>query len=168
MEKIRLLILDVDGTLTDGRINISEQGELFKAFYAKDGLVLTQLENIGITPVIITGRTSSIVECRARELHIHEIHQGISDKLNCCAMILERLNVLWKNVLYIGDDLNDFKCMRQCGVRACPQDAIPQIKNICTYVSRYKGGHGAVRDCIETILKITGQWEELERVYTGL
>lgn len=162
---IKAVVLDVDGTLTDGKININEKGELFKSFHVKDGFILAQLKKMNIIPIIITGRNSPIVEYRAKELQIQEIYQGISDKLSCCTMALDRLSIKWEQVLYIGDDLNDLICMKQCGICACPQDAVQEIKNICSYISPYKGGEGAVRDCIEAVLKITGQWDKIQFVY---
>lgn len=154
---IRAVVLDVDGTLTDGKLYYGEQGEVLKAFHVKDGYILSKLPLVDVTPVIITGRISKIVEARARELNIVHIYQGVEDKLACCKDILGKLEIQWSETLYIGDDLNDLPCMEQCGERACPSDAVQEIKDICTYVSTLEGGRGAVRDCIEEILFRNGQ-----------
>lgn len=156
---IKAVVLDVDGTLTDGRLYFGAQGEALKAFHVKDGYILARLPQIGITPIIITGRRSEIVASRAGELKITQLYQGIEDKRSCCKKALEKLGCLWTETLYIGDDLNDLACMRECGQRACPCDAVREIREICTYVSPLRGGEGAVRDCVERILSQSGQWQ---------
>lgn len=163
---IKAVVLDVDGTLTDGRLYFGAQGEQLKSFHVKDGYVLARLSQIGVTPIIITGRTSGIVESRARELNITHIYQGITDKRACCKKVLDDLGCLLPETLYIGDDLNDLSCMVECGERACPCDAVREVKEICTYISPLRGGEGAVRDCIETILSQSGQWEAFLSVAT--
>jgi len=163
---IKAVVLDVDGTLTDGKLYFGAQGEQLKSFHVKDGYVLARLPLIGVLPIIITGRTSDIVAARARELNIVHVYQGITDKQGCCKKILEKLGCLWTETLYIGDDLNDLPCMTECGQRACPSDAVTEIKEICTYISPLKGGEGAVRDCIEKILSQSGQWRTFLHVAT--
>ena len=152
--KIKMLVMDVDGTLTDGRIYIGADGEIMKAFDVKDGYGIVQLRKNGILPVIITGRKSTIVEKRAAELGINELHQGIHDKLNKLKEIAEKYGVKSEEIAYIGDDLNDLECINYCSLTACPEDATEDIKYSVLYVCKKIGGHGAVREFIdEKILK---------------
>lgn len=152
--KIKMLVMDVDGTLTDGHIYIGADGEIMKAFDVKDGYGIVQLKKNGILPVIITGRKSTIVEKRAAELGISELHQGIHDKLNKLKEIAEQYDIKSEEIAYIGDDLNDLECINYCSLTACPEDAIEDIKSSVLYVCKKIGGHGAVREFIdEKILK---------------
>lgn len=144
--------MDVDGTLTDGKIYMSGSGELFKAFNIKDGYTIYTLDKIGIVPVIITGRLSDIVARRAEELRIKECHQGISDKLAKLQDIMQRYNATLDEVAYIGDDYNDLECMRLCGYSACPADAEDDIKQQVDYVCEAKAGEGAVREFVKKII----------------
>lgn len=146
--KIKMLVMDVDGTLTDGRIYIGANGEIMKAFDVKDGYGIVKARESGIIPVIITGRESEIVKTRAKELNIEELHQGIHDKLSKLKAIAEKYNVDVAEIAYIGDDLNDIECIQHCGVTACPSDAVDEIKNAVDYVCKAEGGRGAVREFI--------------------
>ena len=153
-KRIKLLVMDVDGTLTDGKIYISSTGELMKAFNVKDGYAIAHiLKKHQIMPTIITGRNSEIVEYRAKELGIDELHQGVSDKLAVLEKILKRLEMQFENVAYIGDDINDIDCMKRCGVTACPIDAVAEVKNIATYICHANGGNGAVREFVDWLIK---------------
>lgn len=150
MKEIKLLIMDVDGTLTDGRINIGENGELFKAFSVKDGHGINRiLPQIGIAPVIITSRLSKIVEHRAKELNIKHLFQGVADKITALAELLKELNLSFDHCAYIGDDVNDLECMRKCAVCGCPADAVKEVRAVADFVCTEKGGEGAVREFIE-------------------
>lgn len=150
--RIKFLVMDVDGTLTDGKIYMSGRGELFKAFNIKDGYTIYTLDKIGIVPVIITGRLSDIVARRAEELRIKECHQGISDKLAKLQDIMQRYGATLDEVAYIGDDYNDLECMRLCGYSACPADAEDDIKQQVDYVCETKAGEGAVREFVKKII----------------
>ncbi len=151
---LRLFVMDVDGTLTDGGIYIGAGGEMMKAFHVRDGYAIVHmLPELGIVPVIITGRESEIVRRRAAELHITELHQGIGDKLTLLREIARRYQVTAEQVAYIGDDLNDLECMNWCGFSACPGDACPAVKAAVHYVSPLPGGRGAVRDVIEKLME---------------
>lgn len=156
-----ILFLDVDGTMTDGSIHISEQGELFKSFNVKDGYALTSLlPLINYTPVVLTGRKSIIVNMRCKELGIDECYQGVIDKKEIIFSIIKKLNANPSNTAYIGDDINDVKCMleinRMGGITGCPSDAADKVKSICSFVSEKKGGKGAVRDFIEFLMLSKG------------
>ena len=150
--KIKLLVMDVDGTLTDGKIYMGENGEVMKAFNVKDGYAIAHmLPEMGIIPVIITGRKSKIVENRAKELGITELYQGVGDKLTQLKIVAEKYNATPEEIAYIGDDLNDLECIEFCGVTACPVDAVEKVKKTVNLVCNKKAGEGAVRDFIENI-----------------
>lgn len=150
---IKYLIIDVDGTLTDGKIYIGNNGELFKVFDVKDGY---GIQNIaiphGIEPIIITGRESVILQNRCRELGIKRVFQGVNDKIHKLKLITKDFS----EVAYIGDDLNDLECMKSIkngsGLIGCPANAVKDVKEISDYISSRDGGDGAVREFIEWII----------------
>lgn len=146
--------MDVDGTLTDGCIYVGAEGELMKAFNVQDGYAIAHvLPQHGITPVIITGRSSKIVEKRAAELKITHLHQGISDKLARLKQVAAGLGATPEEIAYIGDDLNDLDCIRYCGLTACPADAVSEVVAAVQYVCKRNGGRGAVREFIDGIIR---------------
>ena len=151
---IQILVMDVDGTLTDGKLYYNENGESMKAFNVKDGYGIVRFIQAGGIPVIITGRQSGIVEQRCKELGIKEVYQGVADKLDKLKMIETKFNASSDQIAYIGDDLTDLECIKYCGYSACPQDAVEEIKCIVDYVSKCKGGHGAVREIIDHCILI--------------
>lgn len=150
--KIKLLVMDVDGTLTDGKIYMGENGEVMKAFNIKDGYAIAHmLPEMGIIPVIITGRESKIVENRARELKITELYQGVSNKLEKLKEVAAKYHAAPEEIAYIGDDLNDLECIEYCGLTACPADAVADVKAKCDYTCNTIAGEGSVRDLVEKI-----------------
>lgn len=149
---VKMLVMDVDGTLTDGRIYIGNEGEIMKAFDVKDGYAIVKLRNNGIEPVIITGRNSKIVQLRAKELNIIELYQGVTDKLQQLKQVAENFKCTPEEIAYIGDDENDLACMGYCGVTGCPEDAVDRVKKSVKYICQREGGRGAVREFIEWIL----------------
>ena len=162
---IKFLVLDVDGTLTDGKIYMGADGELFKAFDVKDGYgIAVLLPKAGIVPVIITSRVSAIVAGRCRELGIREVHQGCRDKLLTLRKLLQDFSArdgkeyTMGNVAYMGDDIPDLECMtlvkQAGGIAACPADAVGEVKAAADFVSSRNGGNGAVRDAIGWISSI--------------
>lgn len=155
--RIKALVMDVDGTLTDGKIYMSSQGEAMKAFNIKDGYMLARLSGHRIIPIIITGRNSDILKIRCNELHIGEVHQGIGDKKGKLIEVLGRHQCALHEAAYIGDDLNDLECMELCGMSACPADAAEEVIRRVDYVCRRKGGDGAVREFIEHIIEHNGR-----------
>jgi len=155
---IKFLIMDVDGTMTDGTIFISETGETFKAFNVKDGYgIAVILKSKGIIPVVMTGRSSKILENRCKEIGIEEIHQGVKDKFEYMKKFIALKKIKPEEVAYIGDDLNDFECMKYLcmskGTTGCPEDAVPAIQEVSTFISTKEGGKGAVREFIEFLTK---------------
>ncbi len=149
--KIKMLVMDVDGTLTDGKIYIGADGEVMKAFNVKDGYAISHLKNYEVIPVIITGRESEIVKYRAKELGVTELYQGVKDKLSVLKEVAEKYAISSEEIAYIGDDINDLECMKYCGYSGCPQDAILLIKQFVSYTCNYNGGDGAVREFIEVV-----------------
>lgn len=155
--RIKYLIMDVDGTLTDGKIYMGQEGELFKAFSACDGYgIRWMLPPAGITPVIITGRRSAIVENRCAEIGIKKIFQEVNDKGPALEQYIAGEGDSLSAAAYIGDDLNDLPCIKLVrengGITGCPKDAVEEVKNNVDFVSSYKGGEGAVREFIEWLL----------------
>ena len=147
--KIKMLVMDVDGTLTDGHIYVGPEGEHMKGFHVQDGYGIAHiLPQLGIVPVIITGRSSKIVEKRAGELKIAHLHQGVSDKLGKLKEVAAQLGVTAEEIAYIGDDVNDLDCIRYCGYTACPADAVCEVLDAVDYVCKRDGGRGAVREFI--------------------
>lgn len=145
--------MDVDGTLTDGKIYLGNDGEVMKAFSIKDGCGIHDiLIPSGITPVIITGRKSKILENRCKELGISNLHQGIRNKIEKLLTITTDLSA----VAYIGDDINDLSCMEPIkeagGLVGCPADAVQKVKDLADYISEKNGGDGAVREFVEWLV----------------
>ena len=156
-KKIRLLILDVDGVLTDGGLLYSNQaGEELKKFNVKDGLGIKLLTQEGIRVVIISGRTSKAVEHRARELGIQEVYQGVRDKVAVFEEIIKRDKINPEEVSFIGDDLIDLSLLSRVGFSVGVSDGVDAVKEAADYVTQLPGGKGAVREVCEIILKSQG------------
>lgn len=158
---IKVIVLDVDGTLTDGKLYVSNFGDEIKAFNVKDGLGITQAISQGKEVVIITGKTSQIVTKRCQELGIKEVHQGIKNKILTLDSILEKYNISYDNVAYMGDDLIDLAVMKKCKLAGAPKDSVNEILAIADFVSNKNGGNGAVREFIEFILKKENLWNNV-------
>ncbi len=160
---IRLFVMDVDGTLTDGTLTYGPDGAELKSFHSKDGYGIKMLRVAGVTPAIISGRESVPTSRRARELGIDEVEQGIEDKAACLLELCTRLGVPVEETAYVGDDLSDLPPMRLCGFSAAPSDAAPEVLEAATFVGDRPGGHGAVREAIESLLRSDGRWEDVLR-----
>lgn len=168
MNNIKLIVLDVDGTLTDGKIIYGSDGTEYKSFNVKDGMGISLARKAGIEFAIITGRESKIVTRRATELNVKYVYQGVSDKSQILSEILALENCVLQEVAYIGDDLNDMYVMKAVGFAACPADASDEVKQSCQYVATKAGGDGAVREIIEHILKTAGKWDDVIRSYDNV
>ncbi|SHF22573.1 3-deoxy-D-manno-octulosonate 8-phosphate phosphatase (KDO 8-P phosphatase) [Marinitoga hydrogenitolerans DSM 16785] len=153
LSRIKVFIMDVDGTLTDGKLYIGENRESFKVFNVKDGLGIKLLINEDIIPVIISGRSSKIVLYRAKELGIKEIYQGVKDKIKIFEFLKKKYNLCNDNFAFIGDDLNDLPLMKLVGFKFVVKNASKELLDIADYVSKYNGGEGAVRDAINFIIE---------------
>lgn len=157
MKRIKLLVMDVDGTLTNGSIYMGGNGEVFKAFHVKDGYAITHfLMQNGIEPVIITGRKSEITTRRCEELNIKLVYQGVQDKKTQLLFLANKHEITLDEIAYIGDDINDLECMKIVGIAGCPYDSCDEVKNIAHYITEKRGGEGAVREFIEWILNGKG------------
>ena len=151
---IKLFATDVDGTLTDGKIYLSENGDEYKAFSVKDGQGIKLLQKAGVEVAIITNKNSKIVQRRADDLGIKEVYQGINDKKECLLKIMNKLNLKPEEVAYAGDDITDLECMRLAKESLAPKDAMEVNKKTATFVSQFNGGDGAVREFIEYLLAL--------------
>lgn len=159
--RVKFIIFDVDGVLTDGGIYVGPHGELFKPFHVRDGMGITLAHRAGLATAIITGRASEQVTRRAAELHITEVYQGALDKRTAYQELKEKRGLTDEEVAYVGDDLIDLPLLLQVGFPAAVADATDEVRACAAYISREPGGHGAARDIIEFILKAQGRWEEL-------
>jgi len=161
---IELIVLDVDGTMTNSRITYSEKGDEIKSFNVKDGLAIASWRKLGKQVAIITGRSSDIVARRAKELHIEYFYQGVHNKKEVLDDLLEKLDMKMENVAAIGDDLNDMKMLKAAAISFVPRDASAYVYKIADVILTKKGGDGAVREMIEYLIKKEG----LEEKYLDL
>ncbi len=165
---LKYLILDVDGTFTDGGVYQDDNQNEIKKFCTKDGTGIVIARAAGIHLIVLTGRCCEATNRRMSELHIDSIVQGVSDKIEWLRNWFAENKVDKDSVGYIGDDINDLGPMKLCGWIGCPADAAVEVKKIASYISTVNGGHGAVRDCIEKLLRDAGTWSDLvEKSYGG-
>ena len=157
---IELIVLDVDGCLTDGKITYTNKGDEIKSFNAKDGLAITTWVRMGKKVAIITGRNSEIVERRAKELGIIHLHQGIKNKLEVLDQIIKKEDLKYENIAAIGDDLNDYAMLKSVGYSYAPLNAVDDIKDLVDVVCDRDGGDGAVRFMIDDIVSKDALKEE--------
>lgn len=155
---IELLLVDVDGTLTDGRITFTDAGEEIKSFHVRDGVGIRIWRQSGKRVAIVTGRSSPIVNRRAVELEIDLVVQDASDKLVALRRILSETSLRAEQVCAIGDDLPDLPVLKECGIGIAVGDAAAELKSIANHVTSAPGGHGAVREAIEWLMRGQGTW----------
>lgn len=158
LREITTLIFDVDGVLTTGDILASNTGEFLRTFNIKDGYALQLAVKKGYHVCIISGGSGAAMQKRFEALGIKNIYLGVSDKVAVFEQILKQYQLTPAEVLYMGDDLPDYNIMKLVGLPTCPADAVEEIKALSTYISPYTGGRTAVRDVIEKVLRIQGQW----------
>lgn len=163
--RIKLLLMDCDGVLTDGRITLLENGDEEKSFHTRDGHGLVLLHRAGLHSGIISGRTSSLVERRARELGMHYVRQGTWDKIKDFEELLKEAGLDETEVAFIGDDVTDIPLMQRAELAVAVADASADTSAAAHYVTGLPGGFGAVREVCELILKAQGRWSELMRKY---
>ena len=159
--RIKLLLMDCDGVLTDGRLWLTEEGDDQKSFNTRDGLGLSLLHRAGLRSGIISGRNSRAVTRRAQELGIEFVRQGDPDKIEAFQQILQQAGVDENEVAFIGDDLNDIPLMQRAELAVAVADAVSEARSVAHYVTQASGGQGAVREVIELILKSQGRWSDL-------
>lgn len=165
---IKLIALDVDGTLTDGKLCVGNLEYETKNFSVKDGLGIVGAIQNGIKVVIITGKESEIVKKRCKELGIEEVYQKIHNKIEKLKEICLKYNIRPEEIAYMGDDLNDYSAIIFSGYTGAPKDAAEEILEIVDFVSEKNGGDGAVREFIEIILKKQGLWENVLNIYKNM
>ena len=166
---IQLIVMDVDGTLTDGSVYYNEAGIETKKFSVKDGAGIVAAQAVGIPCMILTGRESWAVKRRAEDLRIQYVYQGIKDKAGFLQEFLQDRKIDANTILFIGDDFNDMKAMRMAGMVGCPADAAAEVRKLADYISDSKGGYGAFRDIIFHYLRAEGKYEAaIEGAFGGI
>jgi len=164
---VQLLLLDVDGVLTDGGVTWSNDGVEHKTFNIRDGLGLRLWQRAGCRAGIVTGRSSRVVQLRADELGIGLVRQGVDDKLEAVAAIVADLGLAWEQVAFMGDDLPDLPVLLRCGVGIAVADACAEVRAAAAVVTALPGGKGAVREVIERMLRARGDWEAIVARYAA-
>ncbi len=154
-----MILLDVDGVLTDGRIYLGNNDEEFRAFFVRDGLAIRMGQSAGLSFGIVSGRKSPLVERRARELDIEHVHQGIRDKGTQFDRIVAETGLKTEQICFVGDDLIDVPALRRAGFAVCPADGCEETRQFAHYICNNKGGHGAVREVVHLVLRASGRWD---------
>jgi 3-deoxy-D-manno-octulosonate 8-phosphate phosphatase (KDO 8-P phosphatase) len=165
--RVRLVLLDGDGVLTDGRIIMSSDGTETRAFDVTDGFGIRLGTRAGLLFGIVSGRRSEVLARRAAELQIDELHQGVLHKARCVREILDRRGVSPEELCFVGDDVIDLPPMRLAGLAAAPAGARDEVREAAHFVADRAGGRGAVRDVVELILRAGGKWEAALREFLG-
>ncbi|ALM20119.1 3-deoxy-D-manno-octulosonate 8-phosphate phosphatase [Nonlabens sp. MIC269] len=164
LNDVTTFILDVDGVLTDGRLLISESGELLRTMNARDGYAIKTALNNGYKVCIITGGRNDGVKSRLMGLGVEDVFLNASDKMVQMREYVAKHNLTPEEILYMGDDMPDLPALEYAGVATCPQDAIQEVKSICNYISHRNGGDSCVRDVIEQVMKVQGKWNATQAV----
>ena len=164
--KIKLILLDVDGVMTDGHIAMNDRGEETKAFNVKDGLGLKMLMSSGVEAVILTGRRSLVLALRAKELGIEEVYQGVKEKKALCKQLKEIKGLMTEQVCSLGDDLPDLGMFMESGLSIAVADAVKEVREAADFITKSKGGRGAVREACELILKSQSKWRGVLAAFT--
>ena len=167
-KKIKLIIFDVDGVLTDGGIYMGESGELFKPFNCRDGFGITAAQKLGLKTAIITGRSSDCTLNRARDLKISVVKQGCMNKRGAYKEIKSEFNLADEEIAYVADDVIDLPVFLQVGFRCAVGDADEEIKSRADFIAEKIGGRGAVREILEFILKAQNKWQKIIEEYTTI
>ncbi|MCL6218551.1 KdsC family phosphatase [Zunongwangia pacifica] len=160
LNNITTFVFDVDGVLTNGSVHVTADGDLLRSMSVKDGYALKQAVKAGYTVCIISGGKNEGVRTRLRDLGITDIYLGIDDKVEQLDEFFDIYDIKAENVLYMGDDIPDMYPMKLIGLPTCPQDAVPEVKDVSKYISHKNGGDGCVRDVIEQVMKVQGKWIE--------
>ncbi|MCX7780727.1 MAG: HAD hydrolase family protein [Negativicutes bacterium] len=166
-QKIKLLVFDVDGVLTNNQIIFGPDGEAMKIFNSQDGLGMAAAGKMGLKTAIITGRESEMVRRRCRELGVTDIRQGSMDKAAHLAELAAKHGLAYEEIGYAGDDLNDLAVLKQVGLACAVANAVPEVKAAAHYITAREGGRGAVREIVELVLKAQGKWDALVAMYAN-
>ena len=164
-KRIKILILDVDGVLTNGNIVYDSEGRDMKFFNVLDGLGLVLLRRAGIDTAIITAKASKVVSRRAKDMQISKVYQNISNKGKIYQKILKEFSLADNDACYVGDELIDLPVLKKVGFSVAVSNAVAEVKRIADYTTKRSGGHGAVREVIEIILKSQKKWNKIVRFY---
>lgn len=164
-KKVKLLLLDVDGVLTDGRIIYDSGGNDIKFFDVHDGLGVYALAKAGIKTILVTAKGSKAIRPRASDMGVAEVFENVSPKTICLDKILGKYKVSLSQICFVGDDLVDLCLMKRAGFAVAVFNARPEVKQAASYITLREGGRGAVREVAELILKSQGKWEEVLRLY---
>lgn len=160
IKHIKAFILDVDGVLTDGKVLVTDTGEQLRRFNIKDGYALQLAVKRGYQVAALSGARSRGVELRLKGLGISHIYLGLDSKAGAYGDFLKAGRLLPEQVLYMGDDIPDVPVMKLCGLPVCPADAVEEVKALADYISPFRGGEGCVRDALEKVMKIRGDWHD--------
>jgi len=163
--KIRLVLMDADGVLTDGRIIVFADGNEARSYHARDGLAVRIGQSGGLDFGVISGRRSIAVEARAKELDFEEIHQGVGAKGACIEEIARRRGLELDEICFVGDDIVDVPAFRRCGLAVAPKDADPEVFQHVHHIGTSEGGRGIVREVVDLILHAHGSWDKSSAVY---
>jgi 3-deoxy-D-manno-octulosonate 8-phosphate phosphatase (KDO 8-P phosphatase) len=158
LRRVRLVVLDVDGVLTDGRLLLGPSGAEWKAFHVHDGLAMARAVAAGLPVAVVSSRSAAAVARRCAELGVTEVHQGVRDKLRVWDGLIARHRCREAEVAYMGDDLPDLPLLRRVGLPIAPLDAVAEVRRAVRWVTRRPGGGGAVREVLEAILRAQGRW----------
>ncbi len=165
IKPVRVLILDVDGVLTDGGIIIDDSGQETKRFDVRDGHGLKMLMRYAVEVIFLTGRNSRVVDHRAKDIGVSEVYQGVRNKREVFEKIIKEKNILPAQVAFVGDDVVDVSVLRRVGFSATVADAADDVKDIVDYVAKKNGGRGAVREICELVLQAKGHWPDVATRY---
>jgi 3-deoxy-D-manno-octulosonate 8-phosphate phosphatase (KDO 8-P phosphatase) len=164
LQDIKAIFLDIDGVITDGSLIMHPSGEFLRNMSTRDGYAIKKAANSGFLVFIISGGSSQAMKKRLAFLDVTEIYMDVKNKVTTFKSICEKYKLSKENTLYMGDDIPDYKIMKEVGIATCPKDACTEILGISDYISHKKGGNGAVRDIIEHTLKIHGKWMENDNI----
>ena len=158
LKSITTFVLDVDGVLTNGKVILEASGEMTRTMSTRDGYIIQRALKKGYNVCIITLGNSKMVENRMNYLGVNDVFSSVENKLEALNSYCSSKNITLENVLYMGDDMPDIDCMKSVSIGACPNDAVPEIREVADYISHVNGGDGCVRDVMEQVLKINNDW----------
>ena len=168
LSDIKYMVIDIDGTMTDGGIYYDDTGNEIKKYNTKDAAAFFCFENVGIEPIVLTGRRCLATERRMKDLKVKFLYQDVKDKALFLDEFMNEREISISEIGYIGDELNDFNAMQKCVFKSCPKDACKEIKEVADYISPFTGGCGAVRDIAEFVLEQRGEWNKAISAVYGI
>ncbi len=167
LNKIKLVVFDVDGVLTDGKLYYGSHGEEFKVFHVRDGVGIKLLTDMGLFVAVVTAKDSAMVNARMEELGVKFYYPGVKDKAECVKSLIQKLNVEPKQVLFVGDDMVDIPAMKLCGISVAPSDAYSYVKDTVDVVLDVKGGSGIAREVCDLVLRAQNIYELAYKIATS-